>query len=183
LLNRRKCLQISRAFSGLVLSYPRAARVQTGTAKGSKSVLPHLAQSQDQRKAARALEPCARLEFEFTVGLSAMSGRCHRASPIRRSCWWWMSGTAPVPTSGFTRLPAANRVSPHQPLAFRLWTLDFRLRICQKRLSSRQGLWHESGMVKRKKNAAAVALSPRHTPSLRRAPGPCAWIPAQHRTT
>ena len=40
-----------------------AARVQTGTAKGAKSVLHHLAQSQDQRKAAKALEPCAQLEF------------------------------------------------------------------------------------------------------------------------
>jgi hypothetical protein len=36
-----------------------AARVQIGTAKGAKSVLPHPAQSQDQRKTARALEPCA----------------------------------------------------------------------------------------------------------------------------
>ena len=36
-----------------------AARVQIGTAKGAKSVLPHLAQSQDQRKTASALEPCA----------------------------------------------------------------------------------------------------------------------------
>jgi hypothetical protein len=33
-----------------------AARVQIGTAKGAKSVLPHLAQSQDQRQAARAVE-------------------------------------------------------------------------------------------------------------------------------
>jgi hypothetical protein len=40
-----------------------AAWVQIGTAKGAKSVLHHLAQSQDQRKAARALEPCAQLEF------------------------------------------------------------------------------------------------------------------------
>jgi hypothetical protein len=44
-----------------------AARVQIGTAKGAKSVLPHLAQSQDQRKTARALEPCAQLEFQSTV--------------------------------------------------------------------------------------------------------------------
>jgi hypothetical protein len=44
-----------------------AARVQIVTAKGARSVLPHLAQSQDQRKAARALEPCAQLEFESTV--------------------------------------------------------------------------------------------------------------------
>jgi hypothetical protein len=40
-----------------------AARVQIGTAKGAKSVLHHLAQSQDQRKTASALEPCAQLEF------------------------------------------------------------------------------------------------------------------------
>ena len=32
--------------------------MQIGTAKGAKSVLPHLAQSQDQRKTAKALEPC-----------------------------------------------------------------------------------------------------------------------------
>jgi hypothetical protein len=29
-------------------------------------VLPHLAQSQDQRKTAKALEPCAQLEFQST---------------------------------------------------------------------------------------------------------------------
>ena len=44
-----------------------AARVQIGTAKGAKSVLHHLAQSQDQRKAASALKPCAQLEFQSTV--------------------------------------------------------------------------------------------------------------------
>ena len=44
-----------------------AARVQIGTAKGAKSVLHHLPQSQDQRKTARALEPCAQLEFQSTV--------------------------------------------------------------------------------------------------------------------
>ena len=43
------------------------ARVQIGTAKGAKSVLHHLAQSQDQRKTASALEPCAQLEFQSTV--------------------------------------------------------------------------------------------------------------------
>jgi hypothetical protein len=43
------------------------ARVQIGTAKGAKSVLPHLAQSQDQRKTASAVEPCAQLEFQSTV--------------------------------------------------------------------------------------------------------------------
>jgi hypothetical protein len=40
-----------------------AARVQIGTAKETKSVLPHLAQSQDHRKTASALETCAQLEF------------------------------------------------------------------------------------------------------------------------
>jgi hypothetical protein len=44
-----------------------AARVQIGTTKGAKSVLHHLAQSQDQRKTASALEPCAQLEFQSTV--------------------------------------------------------------------------------------------------------------------
>jgi hypothetical protein len=44
-----------------------AARVQIGTAKGAKSVLPHLAQSQDQRQTAKALEPCAQLEFQCAV--------------------------------------------------------------------------------------------------------------------
>ena len=44
-----------------------AARLQTGTPKGAKSVLPHLAQSHDQRQAASPLEPCAQLEFQSTV--------------------------------------------------------------------------------------------------------------------
>jgi hypothetical protein len=44
-----------------------AAHVQIGTAKGAKSVLHHLAQSQDQRKTERALEPCAQLQFLATV--------------------------------------------------------------------------------------------------------------------
>jgi hypothetical protein len=44
-----------------------AVRVRIGPAKGDKSVLPHLAQSQDQRKTARTLEPCAQLEFKSTV--------------------------------------------------------------------------------------------------------------------
>ena len=44
-----------------------AARVQVGTAKGAKSVLPHLAQSQHQRQTARALEPCTQLEFQSPV--------------------------------------------------------------------------------------------------------------------
>jgi hypothetical protein len=55
--------------------------VQIGTAKGAKSVLPHLAQSQDQRKTARALEPCAQFEFQSTggplsTGLRTASGGC-----------------------------------------------------------------------------------------------------------
>jgi hypothetical protein len=44
-----------------------AARVQIGTAKGAKFALPHLAQSQDQRQAASAIEPCAQLEFQSAV--------------------------------------------------------------------------------------------------------------------
>ena len=44
-----------------------AAWVQIGTARGAKSVLHSLAQSQDQRKTAKALKPCAQLEFQFTV--------------------------------------------------------------------------------------------------------------------
>jgi hypothetical protein len=44
-----------------------APRVQIGTTKGAKSVLPHLAQSQDQRKTASALEPSAQPEFQSTV--------------------------------------------------------------------------------------------------------------------
>jgi hypothetical protein len=51
-----------------------AARVQIGTAKGAKSVLHHLAQSQDQRKTARALEPCAQLEFQSTVRAAPHNG-------------------------------------------------------------------------------------------------------------
>ena len=41
--------------------------MQIGTAKGAKSALQHLAQSQDQRKTAKALEPCAQLEFQSAV--------------------------------------------------------------------------------------------------------------------
>jgi hypothetical protein len=44
-----------------------AARVPIGTAKGAKSVLPHLAQSQDQPQTANAHEPSAQLEFQSTV--------------------------------------------------------------------------------------------------------------------
>ena len=47
-----------------------AARVQIGTAKAAKSVLPHLAQNQDQRETASALELRARLEFQSTVWLT-----------------------------------------------------------------------------------------------------------------
>jgi hypothetical protein len=43
-----------------------AVRVPIGTAKGAKSVLDQLAQSQHQRKLARALEPCPQLEFQST---------------------------------------------------------------------------------------------------------------------
>jgi hypothetical protein len=77
LLNCCKWLQINRPFSQAVTARLRsettlpikwiAARVQIGTAKGAKSVLPHLAQSQDQRKTAKALEPCAQLKFQSTV--------------------------------------------------------------------------------------------------------------------
>jgi hypothetical protein len=38
-------------------------------AKGTKSALQHLAQGQDQRKTAKALEPCAQLEFQSAVDL------------------------------------------------------------------------------------------------------------------
>jgi hypothetical protein len=63
-----------------------AARVQIGTAKGAKSVLPHLAQSQDQRRTASALEPCAQLEFQSTVipfPGSPPLGICDLMVPIR----------------------------------------------------------------------------------------------------
>jgi hypothetical protein len=69
LLNCCKWLQINRPFFQAITARLRsettlpikwiAARVQIGTAKGAKSVLPHLAQSQDQRKTASALELCA----------------------------------------------------------------------------------------------------------------------------
>jgi hypothetical protein len=54
-----------------------AARVQIGTAKGAKSVLPHLAQSQDQRKTASALEPCAQLEFQSLMLRHRICDRNH----------------------------------------------------------------------------------------------------------
>ena len=53
-----------------------AAWVQIGTAKGAKSVLHHLPQSQDQRKTASALEPRAQLEFQSTV---SPEWRLHKA--------------------------------------------------------------------------------------------------------
>jgi len=37
--------------------------MQIGAAKWTKSVPHHLAQSQDQRKTTKALEPCAQFEF------------------------------------------------------------------------------------------------------------------------
>jgi hypothetical protein len=45
--------------AGIMSALLLAARVQIGTAKGAKSVLHHLAQSQDQRKTAspRTLRP------------------------------------------------------------------------------------------------------------------------------
>ncbi|MGO8926450.1 MAG: hypothetical protein ACLQU3_06110 [Limisphaerales bacterium] len=63
-----------------------AAWVQIGTAKGAKSVLPHLAQCQDQRKTASALEPCAQLEFQSTVdpfwGVGSGSARLGWCQPL-----------------------------------------------------------------------------------------------------
>ena len=77
LLNCCKCLQINSTFFQAITARLRSettlpikwivARVQTGTAKGAKSVLLHLAQSQDQSKTASALEPCAQLEFQSAV--------------------------------------------------------------------------------------------------------------------
>jgi hypothetical protein len=66
-----------------------AARVQIGTAKGAKSVLPHLAQSQDQRKTARALEPCAQLEFQWLTPALTL---CRRL-PRRNNSQAKISGT------------------------------------------------------------------------------------------
>ena len=60
-----------------------AARVQIGTAKGAKSVLHHLAQSQDQRKTSSALEPCAQLEFQSTVDPFPGFRRSRVAGPAR----------------------------------------------------------------------------------------------------
>ena len=77
LLNWCKWLQINRLFLQAITARLRsetilpikwiAVRVQIGPAKGAKAVLPHLAQSRDQRKTASALEPCAQLEFQSTV--------------------------------------------------------------------------------------------------------------------
>jgi len=60
-----------------------AARVQIGTAKGAKSVLPHLAQSQDQRKTARALEPCAQFVFQSAVDPFPLCRRLPRRNNSR----------------------------------------------------------------------------------------------------
>jgi hypothetical protein len=60
-----------------------AARVQIGTAKGANSVLHHLAQSQDQRKTARALEPCTQLEFQSTVDPFPLCRRLPRRNNSR----------------------------------------------------------------------------------------------------
>jgi hypothetical protein len=43
------------------------ARMLIGTAKGAKCVFHHLAQSQDQRQTASALESCAQIEFQSTI--------------------------------------------------------------------------------------------------------------------
>jgi hypothetical protein len=60
-----------------------AARVQIGTAKGAKSVLPHLAQSQDQRETASALEPCTQLEFQSAVDPFPLCRRLPRRNNSR----------------------------------------------------------------------------------------------------
>jgi hypothetical protein len=52
-----------------------AARVQIGTANGAKALLHHLAQSQDKRKTASALEPFAQLEFQSAAGPLSMGPR------------------------------------------------------------------------------------------------------------
>jgi hypothetical protein len=51
------------------------ARVQIGTAKGAKSVLHHLAQSQDQRKAARTMRPTRIPIYGFDKVLLAQVSR------------------------------------------------------------------------------------------------------------
>jgi hypothetical protein len=63
-----------------------AARVQTGTAKGAESVRHHLHQSQDQRKTASALEPCAQLEFQSTVGPFLDKAAAKSCRQLRKSC-------------------------------------------------------------------------------------------------
>jgi hypothetical protein len=63
--------------------------VQIGTAKGAKSVLHHLAQSQDQRKTASALEPCAQLEFQ--------SAAWKRFKPSRQSTFCQEAGSVADP--------------------------------------------------------------------------------------
>ena len=57
-----------------------AARVQTGTAKGAKSVLHHLAQSQDQRQTASATGK----SFARTAAITAC--KSSRFLPVTRTC-------------------------------------------------------------------------------------------------
>lgn len=46
--------------------FRRAAWAEIGTAKGAKSVLHHVAHGPRQHQPARAIEPCAQLEFQST---------------------------------------------------------------------------------------------------------------------
>src|ERR1035438_1283927 len=57
-----------------------AARVQTGTAKGAKSVLHHLAQSQDQRQTASATGK----SFARTAAITDC--KSSRLLPVTRTC-------------------------------------------------------------------------------------------------
>ena len=70
----------------------------TCSAKGAKSVLHHLAQSQDQRKTAKALKPCAQLEFQSTVWPLSR----HEASPA----------AAPAPPPGSVPRPPPSARKP-----------------------------------------------------------------------
>ena len=70
MLNCCKCLQINRAFFQVLtdLSEGRKWIDWGGTvAKGAMCVFHHLAQSQDQRQTASAVESCAQLEFQSTI--------------------------------------------------------------------------------------------------------------------
>ena len=60
---------------------------QIGTVKGAKSVLPHRAQSQDQRKTASALEPCAQPEFQSTAFPFNFTG----VGWLRGGYWLWLT--------------------------------------------------------------------------------------------